>query len=400
MFSLTVICTAIWTSITYFLLCLYQQLYSPIVVKNAIVPTTPRANGLPRPIDLPVETLDLIFLFHIASLVNDLQCETARDYRIQQKRFMKEVCRVARCSRLFNEVMHNSLRRIWASSPRCPCPSVAGPGPGDPPALSVQIITAETGSFPRDFCLAAYKVLEIASINYHGGVEWNGSEKRFSRFRCIIAYPPSLRQLEIFRLHAPEEEVIQLVSDCCPALTELRLVRCTMFNDPNCWYWRAHTTNQDHDYMQSYEPGNMIPYANRIALRLRGLQQLEVIHIGHYLISIDAVFTHRMDQAHKSYHPITDNKNYVDGAKVFSNVHLLATAIMDEGPPMDAGAVRLADRELWAQPCPQCEREFGQPLEEAERLASAILAAHFNSLKKVSFAGFLSKGRVLPSCWQ
>ncbi|CAE6471064.1 unnamed protein product, partial [Rhizoctonia solani] len=210
-----------------------------------------------RPVPLPQETLDYIFSLYITSLVHDLRCGTVRDYRVRQKHFMQDLCKVARCSRLFYRIVTGSLRRTWASCSRKPYSS----GPGGNMAPSVWIITAEEGSLPLDFNLATYEMLEIASINYHGGVEWSGSQQDFRRFRCIRAYPRSLQQLEILHSHTPEVEIIRLVSDCCPGLTELRLVRCTMFNDPKCWYWRTHTSNRDHDYMQSDDPVAVVDYA-------------------------------------------------------------------------------------------------------------------------------------------
>ncbi|KEP47551.1 F-box-like domain protein [Rhizoctonia solani 123E] len=390
------------TYITYFVLSVHSRIFSVAWIKDADTPTLLSSGGFKRSKPLPVEILDLIFLFYIASLLDDPKYATVRDYRTQQKEFMQEVCKVARCSRLFNRILEESLCRIWASSGRRPSSltRTSESGMGHPPALGVWIITAETEFFPLDFSLAAYKALEIASINYHRGVEWNQSEQRFVRSLCISAYPRSLRQLEILRLHTPEEEVIKLVADCCPGLTELRLVRCSMFNDPKCWYWRTHTANQDHGYMQSSDPATVVAYANRIALLLRGLRQLEAIHIGHYLIGIDAVLRHRTNLAHKRHHPITDNMYHIDGALVFSPAHFLATANQDGGPPIDWRAVRLADRELWAQPCPQCEHEYGSSIQRAEGLAARILAAHFESVKSVSFAGFLSDRRIRPSPWR
>ncbi|CAE6442002.1 unnamed protein product [Rhizoctonia solani] len=307
---------------------------------------------------------------------------------------MRDLCKVARCSRLFYRIMTGSLRRTWASCSRKPYSSASG----GTMAPSVWIITAEEGSLPLDFNLAAYETLEIASINYHGGIEWSRSQQHFRQFRCIRAYPRSLRQLEILHSHTPEVEVIRLVSDCCPGLTELRLVRCTMFNDPRCWYWRTHTSNRDHDYMQSYEPVAVVEYANRMAHLLRGLPRLEAIHIGHYLISISTVFAHRMDRAHTRHHPITDKWGYGTESRVFNRLQFVAET-QDDGPPINWHAVPLADRELWANQCPECEQRFKGPIEMAERLAAGILVAHSESLKHVSFANFLSDRRIRPSSW-
>ncbi|KAG8727803.1 hypothetical protein FRC11_012422, partial [Ceratobasidium sp. 423] len=404
---------AFWSSIALALFFIYRRTYapssrarvatshghdSPIDINSSLIGSvpTPSPTSLTRSARLPPEALDHIFSFYIASLVNDLRCGTVRDYRVRKKRLMQDILVVAVGSKQFYRVMLWSLGKMWASCGLGLC-SRERYYAADNPARSVWIITAKQGCLPLDTDLGLYIILEIASINYHDGVQWSKEQQRFRRFRCISAYPRSLRQLEILRSHTPEEEVIRLVSDCCPGLTELRLVRCTMFNDPKCWYWRVHTNNQDHDYMQSYDPAAVVDYANRMALLLRGLPRLESIHIGHYLISINAVFTHRLEQAHKRYHPIIDTTSHVDGVRVVSNVRLGANA--DGGPPIDWRSARLADRELWANSCPQCEREFKKPIERAERLAAGILAAHFEFLKHVSFVNFLSDRRIDPSSW-
>ncbi|KAF8709666.1 hypothetical protein RHS03_02608, partial [Rhizoctonia solani] len=393
MFSLT----DIWSSVLIILFSFYHKIHPP-----------PRTGILPKPIvgrprrriSLPPEILDEIFSLNITLLLSEFQYETVRDYRIQQKHFMREVCRIARCSKLFHQVVRGSLHKIWGSCGYNPRSERASSG-ARVPGLGVWIITTEAGSLPIDFNLATYTALEIASVNYHTGVEWSQSQQCFRRFRCISSYPRSLRQLEILRLHTPEEEVIRLVSDCCPGLTELRLVRCTMFNDPDCWYWRTHTRNQDHDYMKSSEVSTVIDYANHMAHLLRGLPLLEALHIGHYLNSIHAVLTHRFEDAHKRYHPIRDRASHVDGVGIFNNLQARAMALArDNGPPIDSTTVRLAERKLWSVPCPECEREFARPIEIAERLSSGILAAHIKPLKHVSFANFLSDKRITPSSWR
>ncbi|CEL63861.1 hypothetical protein RSOLAG1IB_05625 [Rhizoctonia solani AG-1 IB] len=367
---------------------IYQSSSGPVPTLSVVRPR--------RIVRLPPEILDDIFLFHIVHLFGGLQCGTVREYRIRQKQFMHDVCRVARCSKQFSQIIEGSLRRVWASCLGNPSSETTG----SQPAQGVWIITADAKSLPIDFNLAVYKRLEIASLNYHGGVEWSQTQQCFRRFRCITSYPRSLRQLEILRSHTPEEEVVRLVSDCCPGLTELRLVRCTMFNDPKCWYWRAHTSHHDHDYMKSYEIPDVIDYANRMAHLLRGLPQLEALHIGHYLITVDAVSTHRFDAVHKSYHPITDRASHVDGARIFNPLQFAARMnLEDDGPPINCNTIRLADRDLWSTSCRECERQFASPIEVAERLASGILAAHIGTLKHASFANFLSERRIRPSSW-
>ncbi|KEP52066.1 F-box-like domain protein [Rhizoctonia solani 123E] len=387
----------IWGSIIIALFLVYRRICPPAPTSQIPVPTLSSNRGLKRPIPLPQETLDHIFSFFLTSLVDDLRFGTVRDYRVQKKCLMQEILAVAQCSKQFHEIMFGSLGRMWASCGLGLCSRKRCPSATASPARTVWIITAEQGCLPLDIDLSVHIILEIASINYHDGIQWSKKQQEFRRFRCVRAYPRSLRQLEILRSHTPEEEVIRLVSDCCPGLTELRLVRCTIFNDPKCWYWRTHTANQDHDYMRSYDPAAVVDYANNMALLLRRLPQLEAVHIGHYLISINAVLTHRTDPAHKRCHRITDMTDHIDGALVVNSLQFNANA--DEGPPINTNSMRLADKGLWADPCRQCDREFKEPIEAAERWAAGIMAAHFKSLKHVSFANFLSGGRVAPSSW-
>ncbi|CAE6441995.1 unnamed protein product [Rhizoctonia solani] len=387
----------VWESILLVLFLIFRRIYPPSSKSLILAPTATSNNHRIRPVPLPQETLDHIFSFFLTSLVEDLRCETVQDYRVQKKHLMQDVLVVARCSKQFREVVFKSLGRMWASCGLDLCSKKRYPSASNSPARSVWIITAEQGCLPPNIDLSVHIMLEIASINYHNGVQWSNQQKQFSQSLCVSAYPRSLRQLEILHLHTPEEEVIKLVSNCCPALTELRLARCTLFNNPRCWHWRTHTRNQDHDYMKSYDLAAVVDYANHMALLLRGLPQLESIHIGHYLISIAAVFTHRTDDGHKRYHRIADTMSHIDGVIIHNTVQFMANT--DGGPPIDPQSTRLADKALWATPCRQCEREFRKPIEEAERLAAKIMAAHFKSLVHVSFANFLSGGRVSPSSW-
>ncbi|CUA67824.1 hypothetical protein RSOLAG22IIIB_03254 [Rhizoctonia solani] len=387
----------IWESILLALFLIFRQIYPPPSKLLILAPAAASNNHRRRSAPLPQETLDHILSIFLTSLVEDLRCETVRDYRVQKKHLMQDVLVVARCSKHFHEAVFKSLGRIWASCGLDLCSKKKYPSASNSPARSVRIITAEQGCLPLNIDLSVHIMLEIASINYHNGIQWSNQQQKFNPFLCVRAYPRSLRQLELLHLHTPEEEVIKLVSDCCPALIELRLARCTLFNNPRCWYWRTHTRNQDHDYMRTYDLAAVVDYANHMALLLRRLPQLESIHIGHYLIGMDAVLTHRTDNAHKRYHCVADRMSHIDGANTHSITQLMANA--DEGPLIDPQSTRLADKALWATPCRQCEREFRKPIEEAERLAARIMAAHFKSLMHVSFANFLSGGRVSPSSW-
>lgn len=91
---------------------------------------------------------------------------------------------------------------------------------------------------------------------------------------------------------------------------------------------------------------------------------------------------------------------HIDETFVYSVTQWEAMQGQDGGPSIPWDAIRLADRELWAEPCPQCEYDLKVPIDAAERRAASILAARIPSLRMVSFANFLTDKRIRPSHWQ
>ncbi|KDN49255.1 hypothetical protein RSAG8_01957, partial [Rhizoctonia solani AG-8 WAC10335] len=189
MFSLT----GIWESLIFALCFVYRRIYPPASTSRiASIPTPSPNSDSKRPIPLPQETLEHIFSLHIAALVDSLRCETVRDYRVRKRCLVQEISAVAQSSKQFHTIMLRSLGRMWACGPglcsQKKCPNTTGL-----PARTIWIITAEQGCLPLDTNLAVHKMLEIASINYHDGIQWSKGQQEFRRFRCIRAYPRSLR---------------------------------------------------------------------------------------------------------------------------------------------------------------------------------------------------------------
>ncbi|KAF8605539.1 hypothetical protein BDV93DRAFT_554895 [Ceratobasidium sp. AG-I] len=92
----------------------------------------------------------------------------------------------------------------------------------------------------------------------------------------VAALPPSIERLEILNAHGPDEHIIKLVSRYCPNLTELRLGRCTMFNNQDCVWWKAHPG--DHDaYMADR---GIEAYAGAVASLFENVPRLRKLHIG------------------------------------------------------------------------------------------------------------------------
>jgi hypothetical protein len=91
--------------------------------------------------------------------------------------------------------------------------------------------------------LMGFNSLSRVSLDYHNDFLRSGSS--YPYYQLITELPRSLEVLEILNAHGPDEHIIKLASRCCPDLTELRLGRCTMFNNRNCVWWKAHPADHD-----------------------------------------------------------------------------------------------------------------------------------------------------------
>ncbi|CAE6470302.1 unnamed protein product [Rhizoctonia solani] len=243
--------------------------------------------------------------------------------------------------------------------------------------------------------LTSFSRLSRVSLDYHNDFLRSGSN--YPYYQLITELPRSLEVLEILNAHGPDEHLIKLASRCCPNLTELRLGRCTMFNNRNCVWWKAHPA--DHDaYMADR---GVEAYAGAVGNLIENMPKLRVLHIGVYLTPIEAVWAHRVD--HRRLHPIPDIMRHENPEGIHNHLHQVALAAAngeDPEPPVNYHYPPLAKQEIWDAPCSECDRHFKIPAENAEMRTACVLSARVWSLRTISFASFTSPGRVGLSTWE
>ncbi|QRW16529.1 hypothetical protein RhiXN_04530 [Rhizoctonia solani] len=199
--------------------------------------------------------------------------------------------------------------------------------------------------------LMNFNGLSRVSLDYHNDFLRSGSN--YPYYQLITELPRSLKVLEILNAHGPDEHIIKLASRCCPDLTELRLGRCTMFN------------NQNYRGVEAYAAavGNLI----------ENMPKLRVLHIGVYLTPIEAVWAHRVD--HRSLHPITDVMRHENPEGIHNHLHQVALAAAngeDPEPPVNYHYPPLAKQEIWDAPCSECDKYFKVPAENAEMRTACV----------------------------
>ncbi|QRW02280.1 F-box-like domain-containing protein [Ceratobasidium sp. AG-Ba] len=175
-----------------------------------------------------------------------------------------------------------------------------------------------------------------------------------------------------------------------------------MFNNPTCLWWSAHQQSEDHEhYLKGVNVVEAMDYAKTIASEVRDLLCLRHIHIGLYFVPLEAVTAHRSLADHTRYHCIKDCTKWVDGVRIQSAVQFNAKWAADHPgvPPPNVDLPRLANRGLWATPCPRCIEQWSEVSGRAERAAASMLAAELPQLETVSFSSFVTEGRVAPSEW-
>ena len=126
------------------------------------------------------------------------------------------------------------------------------------------------------------------------------------------------------------------------------------------------------------------------------LSNLQVLHLGHYLMNKLAVDIHRTQ--HVEYHPFHDELNPFAGMGVSSRLEAIARQNADGGPPVNMQVPPLARREFWETPCPRCRDQLSASIEGTEHLTTSILA-RLGSLRMVSFPNFLSEKGIRPCNW-
>ncbi|CAE6427000.1 unnamed protein product [Rhizoctonia solani] len=243
--------------------------------------------------------------------------------------------------------------------------------------------------------LTSFSRLSRISLDYHNDFLRSGAN--YPYYQLVTELPRSLEVLEILNAHGPDEHIIRLASRCCPDLTELRLGRCTMFNNRNCVWWKAHPA--DHDaYMADR---GVEAYAAAVGQLIDNMPKLRVLHIGVYLTPIEAVWAHRVD--HRKLHPVPDVMRHESPEGIHNHLHHVALAAAngeDPEPPVNYHYPPLAKQEIWDAPCSECDKHFKVPAENAELRTACVLSARVWSLRTISFASFTSPGRVGISSWE
>ncbi|KAF8709667.1 hypothetical protein RHS03_02609, partial [Rhizoctonia solani] len=358
----------------------------PTDITSALSPAT-------SPIDLPEDIIRFIVQLHVETVLSKVN--TIRELRKGRKAYWTSIAPLARTSKGLRAIVIAIWQAKWATCCSKTCLShVQSHGDRLPPGLRILTVDDHWNLENLNLNLPALKKLENLSIDYHKLLSYSRLLQQFRILPGVSSLPFSLRRLEILHFHGSIQNFLPLVKSCCPKLVELRLVLCTMFNNPDCGWWRVNSHNQ---YLIGSHRDTALGQIAVLANQLEGLE-LQHFHINYYFADLDSVFRHRLD--HKQYHP-RGHRDITDplyGIRAYNPLHLAAQA-SDDAPPINTRTPRLADKKLWAVSCPQCKRELEAPIEVTERLAVSLLSARHKSLKTVSFGGFLSQGRTEPSEW-
>ncbi|KAG9080110.1 hypothetical protein FRC06_007074, partial [Ceratobasidium sp. 370] len=259
------------------------------------------------------------------------------------------------------------------------------------------IVYFERVTLPVD--LSPFNRLHFASLNFDGAFEYR--DDAWHLLPLVSRLPECLRELEFLRSHASGRDVLHLVRELCPTITTLRLVFCTMFNNPECPWWPGHQEQADHHYLRTHESPGVDQYANSVAQELQGFSRIKRLHLGDYLTPFQAVTRHRTQVDHIAHHSVRDATEYIDHVSFHSVMHFNAAWAVQHPdiPPPDTTIHRLAPLELWSEACPACMDEWADAIELAERRAASILAMRVLTLCSVSFASFVAERRTAPSEW-
>ncbi|KEP52065.1 putative F-box-like domain protein [Rhizoctonia solani 123E] len=372
---------------------------SPLRLKDTclrLLPYIPYVNPKPLSVTIPEDILRLISQYYIESAL--AEAKTVRQLRRRRKEYWAAVAPLAKTSTHLRMIVLGIWRMLWATCCSMSCLRHIQYQSGLPPG--VRILTLGDDWEHSTLNLVALRKLETLSIDYHKLLYYDRTSKRLRILPGVNGFPSSLLRLEILHFHGSIEDILARVKSSCPKLVELRLVQCTIFNNPRCMWWRV---NNRHPYLIGYQLGGVVDHAATLASYITGLPHLEHFHINHYLVGLDSVFRHRLD--HKRHHPHghrdrTDpsDRTTTHGTTTHNLLHLAAQA-SDDTPAIDHRIPRPAEKALWAALCPRCKRELEEPIENAERLEASLLSAKHQSLKSISFASFLSEGRTAPSEW-
>ncbi|KAG8682195.1 hypothetical protein FRC08_015131, partial [Ceratobasidium sp. 394] len=260
------------------------------------------------------------------------------------------------------------------------------------------LVYFEQAVLPVD--LSSFQRLRFASLNFDNAFEYR--DDAWHLLPLVSRLPESLEEIEFLRSHASERDVIHLIRELCPTITTLRLVFCSMFNNPECPWWFGHQEQIGHHYLKTHELSEVDQYATSLARELQDLPRIKRLHLGVYLTPFQAVTDHRVRADHIEHHCAQDSREYIDHINIHNVANFDAEwAAHHQGiPAPDTAIDKLAPLKLWEKPCPVCVDEWTNNSERAERRAASILALHVPTLCSVSFASFVAERRTAPSEWK
>ncbi|KAG8794989.1 hypothetical protein FRC12_019316 [Ceratobasidium sp. 428] len=236
---------------------------------------------------------------------------------------------------------------------------------------------------PELYILDRFNHLCALSIDAHRDLVHDDSSQ-FRYRNLITALPTSLRRLEILRAHGPDIGIIAAVQKYCPDLEDLRLGRCTMFNQPACQFWKQFPNDHDSYFSNRGIEG----YACTLARELRPLRALKHLKLGMYLMPADAVCAHRF------YH----TKNMPMPPRP-SSPHIQQRSIAEPSPWSDEAQLvslynQLPEKNFGPTTCEFCLSEFFQASRAAESRANTILRALLPKLSTIEWMDWFSDSHL------
>ncbi|QRV73235.1 F-box-like domain protein [Ceratobasidium sp. AG-Ba] len=254
--------------------------------------------------------------------------------------------------------------------------------------------------FTQPFDISPFGQLRLASLDF--GYAFEHRDRNWQLLPLVAKLPQSLKEIEFLRAHASERDVIGLVVQLCPSIEVLRVVFCTMFNNPACTWWACHQGPTDHDYyMKGDDLIRVKHYAETVADMLQLLPRLKHLHLGVYFVSLPDVNVHRFHPEHVRHHPIKDSTRWLDrlNARNYAEFEAVWNVRHPTVPPPNIHQACLAEKRLWEVPCEPCHAQWSNTIKRAEQEAAKVIALGCPSLQTISFASFVSKNRTSPSKW-
>ncbi|KAG8784457.1 hypothetical protein FRC12_018677 [Ceratobasidium sp. 428] len=236
--------------------------------------------------------------------------------------------------------------------------------------------------------LASFLRLHTLSIDTHDDVIQSGN--RWMYRKPISFLPSSIVRLEITHAHSPDVNFISAVKRHCPALEELRLGRCTMFNRSSaCDFWRSFPL----EHSSYISDGGIEEYASSLAQELAPLRNLKVLRMGIYLASSSAVLGHRLYHTRGRLAP-----DAIDWQLAIPLAQQLLDDDAGENPvhvePANTevliNLLHQSDSEFDDNTCSLCATQYRQANQDAEANANNILIGLVPSLETIQWMNWFT----------